>query len=108
MSAGERVHCVGVVRLITGEVFGKQAVVEIHKGIEDADGDVYWAQLEELEVPWEQLKDTVGATDYKALLRIVEKLGTLTGKACKSLKKSRCVEFDDSKPRSKDGTPRLL
>ena|SRR5687767_880579 len=99
MAAGDHVHCVGVLRIVVGPVFSREVVVEVHKGIEDREGDLYYQQLETHSLDWKSFKKLAGKEDFEAVLRVLNKCGAVCSKEMKSLKKSKCQPFDDGHER---------
>ncbi|MCC6312361.1 MAG: hypothetical protein IT345_15810 [Trueperaceae bacterium] len=72
MAAGDRCCAVGVVRLVLGDVFDRSEVLlEVHHGIEDAEGCVEYGRLEEHRIAWGEAKALVSAADWKAVLKFV-------------------------------------
>ena len=108
MAAGDRVHCLGVLRLVTGEAFDRQVCVEVHKGIEDKAGEICWTQVEVVDLGWKELKKAAGAEDFKALLRVIEKVEATAAGECASLKKSVCRPYDNKRPEKGSGIPATL
>jgi len=99
MAAGEHTHCVGVLRIVVGQVFDREVVVEVHKGIEDRDGDLYYQQLEMHSLDWKTFRRIAGKADFEAVLRVLNKCGAVCSKELKSLKKSTCRPFEDGPDR---------
>lgn len=97
MPPGQHVHQVGVLRIVVGDIFQKQAVVEVHKGIEDAEGKLYFAQLEGHEIGWEVFRGILGKTDTEALLRILKKVGEHVTEEKASLERSTLLPYDEGR-----------
>jgi len=100
MPPGQHVHQVGVLRIVVGDIFRREAVVEVHKGIEDAEGKLYFAQLEAHELEWEAFRGILGKTDTEALLRILKKVGEHVSGEKASLERSTLLPYDETRARA--------
>jgi hypothetical protein len=107
MAAGQHIHQVGVLRIVVGDIFQRQAVVEIHKGIEDAEGKLYFAQLEGHEIEWETFQGILGKTDTDALVRILKKVGEHVTEEKATLERSTLLAYDEARTRTL-ATPEML
>ncbi|MCC6742166.1 MAG: hypothetical protein IT452_24305 [Planctomycetia bacterium] len=108
MPAGDRVHSLGVLRFVVGEAFDRKVVAEIHKGIEDREGRTFWTQMESHELTWAEMQDSLGPTDFKAVVRVLKKLGSLAGEKSPALGGSELKPYDDERPEAGTGEPSML
>jgi hypothetical protein len=107
MAAGQHIHQVGVLRIVVGDIFQRQAVVEIHKGIEDDEGNLYFAQLEGHEIEWAAFREILGKTDSEALVRILKKVGEHVTEEKATLERSTLLAYDETRTRTL-ATPEML
>ena len=107
MAAGERCCTLGVLRIVTSADFGKGVWAEMHLGVEDLDGELFYHQLHEVRFDWSQVKSKLGADDYAALLRIVATIEKASH-FDKPLKAQKLVAFDPKKADRKTTAPNVL
>ncbi|MBI2922841.1 MAG: hypothetical protein HYY18_17445 [Planctomycetes bacterium] len=107
MAAGERCCALGVLRIVTSHDFGKGVWAEMHLGVEDVEGELFYHQLHEVRFDWSQVKSKLGADDYAALLRIVATLEK-AAHADKPLKTQQLVKFDPKKADRHTPAPTVL
>lgn len=108
MPAGDRVHCLGVLRFVVGEAFDRKVLAEMHKGVEDKAGRIFWTQVEEVPLDWASLEESVGATDFKTVVRVLKKIGALASERSAALAGSELKPYDDARPDAGTGIPSML
>lgn len=96
MAAGEKCCAVGVIRLVLGDVFdGKQVVLEAHHGIEDSEGGVEYARLEECVLAWKKARSLVTEKEWDAVLGFIAACEKELMKCHKPAKGKLLKKFDE-------------